>query len=228
MATSLTSEYRYDPDGDLSELITPAGLDVKYERDPVTKDVTRVWNVTSGTSYASGVTHLPAGPIGALTFAGGATLTQSFNLRYEPSSITSGPVALNYVVSPAGNPKTVGSTTYTYDFRNRLVDETPFADTQYLLTFPDGPNVWSTTSRITKASTVPWGASAVPQPKFAFGYDNGFNLSAISTYDATGSSITGTTCLVHDALGRLTAVGPAKVQAGQDARACLSENDSRA
>ncbi|HEY6910443.1 MAG TPA: RHS repeat-associated core domain-containing protein [Myxococcales bacterium] len=47
----------------------------------------------------------------------------------------------------------------------------------------------------------------------------------ISTYDATGSSITGTTCLVHDAMGRLTALGPAKVQAGQDARACMSEND---
>ncbi|TMB15201.1 MAG: RHS repeat protein, partial [Deltaproteobacteria bacterium] len=87
VTTALTSEYRYDPDGDLSEVITPGGLDVKYERDPATKDVTKVSNVTSGTSYASGVTHLPAGPIGALTFAGGATLTQTFNLRYEPTWI---------------------------------------------------------------------------------------------------------------------------------------------
>jgi len=227
VTTALTSEYRYDPDGDLAEVITPAGLDVNYERDPVTKDVTKVWNVTSGTIYASGVTHLPAGPIAGLTFAGGATLTQTFNLRYEPTWILSGSAWLDYVVSPAGNLTTVGSTKYTYDFHGRVATETPFVDTQYALIFPDGPPPYgaATSSRITKASTVPPASIAGPQPKFAFGYDNGSNLSAISTYDATGSSITGTTCLVHDALGRLTALGPAKVQAGQDARACFSESD---
>jgi RHS repeat-associated protein len=227
VATPLTSEYRYDLDGDLSEVITPAGLDVKYERDPVTKDVTQMWNVTSGTRYASDVTHLPAGPITGLTFAGGATLTQSFNLRYEPSSIASGPVALGYVISPAGNPTTVGSTTYTYDIRSRVVSETPFEGTRYAFTFADpGPftATGATPSGRMIAASVPWVSGAAPQ-KFAFGYDNGSNLSAISTYDPTGSSITGTTCLVHDALGRLTAVGPAKVQAGPDARACLREND---
>jgi RHS repeat-associated protein len=219
----LTSEYRYDADGDLSEVITPAGLDVKYVRDPTTKDVTKVWNVVSGTAYASNVTHYPVGPINGLTFAGGKTLTQNFNLRYQPVSIVdpSGLGTLSYVMSPAGNPKTVGTTSYTYDLRSRVVTEAPFEDTRYAFAFADGS---TQSSRMIAASTVPW-STGPNQLKYAFGYDNGSNLSAISTYDSTGATITGTTCLVHDALGRLTAVGPAKVVTGQDARACQSEND---
>lgn len=222
VATSLTTEYRYDKDGDLSEVITPAGLDVKYERDPATKDVTEVRNVTSGTKYASNVKHLPAGPVTDLTFAGGATFSQGFNLRYEPIAIASGPLALAYEVSPAGNPTTIGSATYTFDFRSRLSSEPKLVDTaEYAFAFADGS---STSSRTIAASAVSL-ASGAPTLKYAFGYDSGSNLSAISTYDNKGSSITGTTCLVHDALGRLTAVGPAKVLAGQDARACTTESD---
>ncbi len=209
-----STDYRYDADGDLGEVVTPAGLDVKYERNPVTKDVTEVRNVTSSTRYASNVKHLPGGPVTDLTFAGGATLAQGFNLRYEPIAIASGPLASSYTMTPAGNVKTIGPTTYDYDAHGRLVSATPsMGATPYSYTIVD--------DRVTEA----WTIEAAPKRKFAFGYDDGSSLSAISTYDATGTTITGTTCLVHDALGRLTAVGPALAVAGPDATACKSESD---
>ncbi len=208
--TMLTTEYRYDADGDLGEVITPAGLDVKYERDRATKDVTEVRNVTSGTWYASNAKHLPGGPVTYLMRPNGDTLDQRFNLRYEPIYID----ALSYTMTPAGHVKTMGPTTYDYDAHGRLVSATPSTGaTPYRYTIVD--------DRVTEA----WTIEASPKRRFAFGYDDGSSLSAISTYDAAGTTITGTTCLVHDALGRLTAVGPALAAAGPDATACRSEGD---
>jgi RHS repeat-associated protein len=107
-------------------------------------------------------------------------------------------------------------TTYGYDFLDRLTSVTPgFGAAASSLTYR------YVGDRITEA----WSVGAVPKRKYAFGYDDQTNLSAVSVYDAAGTTITSTTCLVHDALNRLTAVGPAKVTAGPDATACRVETD---
>lgn len=221
VATPLTTEYVYDPDGYLSEVITPSGLHVKYERDPATKDVIEVRNVDTGTKYASNVKHLPAGPITDLSFAGGATLNQGFNLRYEPLAISSGPLALSYTVNGSGLFTAVGPMSFTYDKRDRLVRATPSYTIPYTYVYPnDTPTSWLAVNDRPKEALDETG-----NRKYAFGYDDGSNMSAVSNYDAAGITITATTCLVHDALGRLTAVGPAKVLTGPDARACKTESD---
>lgn len=221
VATSLTTEFRYDADGYLSEVITPVGLHVMYERDPVTKDVTEVRNVDTGTKYASSVKHLPAGPVTDLTFAGGQTLAQAFNLRYEPIAISSGPLALSYTVTGSGLVTEIGDMTFAYDKRDRLERATPSYTPPYTYVYPyDTTSTWYAVTDRPKEVLDDTG-----KRKYAFGYDDGSSMSAVSLYDATGANITATTCLVHDALGRLTAVGPAKVVAGPDARACKSESD---
>ena len=228
VTTRLTTEYVYDADGDLSDVISPAGLHVKYERDPVTKDVTEVRNVTTGTKYASNVKHLPLGPVTNLTFAGGATLSQGFNLRYEPIAIVSGQLPstttalqLSYTVSGSGLMSAVGSMSFTYDKRDRLLSAGPSRTTPFTYVYPnDTATSWLAVNDRPQEARDAGGKRA-----YAFGYDDGSNMSAISKYDATGTNVASTTCLVHDALGRLTAVGPAKVLAGPDARACKSESD---
>jgi RHS repeat-associated protein len=225
VAAHLTTEYQYDGDGDVSHVVTPSGLDVAYERDPVTKEITEVRNVATGTKYATNIKHLPAGPITDLTFAGGAVLAQGFNLRYEPIAISSGPVALSYTVSGSGLVTAMGGMSFTYDRRGRLERAKPLYTVPYTYVYPS--YVAGTSARAVNDRPAEV-LDATGQRKWSLGYDDGSNLSAITAYDSSafgGSGVPGTVCLVHDALGRLTAMGPAKVLAEPDARACKSEND---
>jgi RHS repeat-associated protein len=180
--------------------------------------VTEVRNVTTGVRYATGVTHWPQGPVNGLTFSNGTTLSQTFNLRYEPTGITSGPLALTFTPAKAGGFTAiqVGATLTTYgrDFLDRLVSVTPATGAPtYTFTYAG--------DRVKEAWTVEQG----PRRKFSFGYDDQTNLSAVSVYDSAGTAITSTTCLVHDALNRLIVVGPARVLATPDAIACRTEAD---
>jgi RHS repeat-associated protein len=215
----LTTEHRYDANGAVDTLVYPSGLSVKFVRDTVTRRVAEVRNVSSGLKYAANVTHWPQGPISSLVFGNGTTLSQTYNLRYEPASIASGPLSLAYTMTAPGNVYAVQSggttTTFEYDFMGRLMAVDPgFGDTYVALRYTYSGD------RVKEA----WGIASGIR-KYAFGYDDRTNLSAVTTYDASGTTLTSTTCLVHDALSRLIAVGPAKVLSGPDALACRSEAD---
>ncbi len=126
----LTTEYRYDVDGDLQTIVYPSGqLTLELDRDLATKNVREVRDARTGTKYASDVTYWPAGPLHGLTFGNGTTLEQTFNLRYEPATIRSGPLSLDYGMTWAGNVASVRSglttTTYGHDFLDRLVSFSP-------------------------------------------------------------------------------------------------------
>ena len=120
----LVTSYDYDLDGAISEIDYPSGLHVLFARDPATREITQVKNVADGTVYAGAVQHLPGGPASSLTFGNGLGMTQSLNRRYEPNTITSGPLALVYTMSPAGDVGSIleGSTarSFQYDFLDRL------------------------------------------------------------------------------------------------------------
>jgi len=216
VAAALTTEYRYDADGDLTHVISPGGLVVKYARDPVTKEVTEVRNDVSGTKYAAGIKHLPGGPITDLVFPSGEILAAGFNLRYEPTAIASGPLALSYTMTPGGNVGTAGTTSFTYDGSGRLQTATPPLEPTYYL----GMEYYYFNGVPSLASTVGGWRKRV----YSYGHDAGENLSAISRFDYLGNVLVETTCFVHDALGRLTAIGPART-VQLNSPACQSEAD---
>lgn len=214
----LVTEYRHDADGDVDTLVYPSGLSLKLVRDPATKEVTEVRNLATGVKYAGNVTHWPQGPVKGLTFSNGITLSQTFNLRYEPTGITSGPLALTFTPAKAGGFTAIqvgaALSTYGRDFLDRLVSVTPATGAPtYTFTYAG--------DRVKEA----WTVEQVPKRKFAFGYDDQTNLSAVSVYDSAGTRTTSTTCLVHDALNRLIVVGPARFLAAPDAIACRTEAD---
>lgn len=223
VATELTTEYRYDSHGLLDTLVYPSGLQLKYERSPATKAVTEVRNLVSGTIYATGIEYLPNGPVKALVYGNGVTLSQAFNRRYEPHAMTAnsaaGPIlSLTYAMSPAGNPSSitdgVNTRTNGYDLLGRLTSsELPSGVPSSSLLFSYSGN------RIVLAADAVTGVR-----RYAYAYDDQSNLSAISTYDPNGTSIVSTLCLKHDALNRLVLVGNAEPAAGgPDVPACRSE-----
>lgn len=220
IAAERTTEYRYDIDGNLSDVVYPAGLHVVYDRDPATQEITTVRNAATGTPYASEVKHYPKGPLASLTFTGGATLTQTFNLRYEPVSIQSGPLTLTYGMYWDGNIASIdanlfGLTSYEYDDRERLTSAAPpVGATNYAIGFTSEGDANTHTGRMIRADEIqPSGIV----PALTFAYDQASNLSAISKNGTT-------TCLVHDALGRLVAVGPARLANPADGAACQTES----
>lgn len=84
---ALVTQYAYDALGRLETLTYPSGLVVHYERDIASGEVVRVVDVTTGKAYASNVTHYPGGPLSALTFGNGRTLTHIFDLRYQARAV---------------------------------------------------------------------------------------------------------------------------------------------
>lgn len=55
----------------------PSGLAVEYRRDAATGQVTQVVDAASGAPFASGIAHLPRGPVSSLTFGNGLGLSQT-------------------------------------------------------------------------------------------------------------------------------------------------------
>jgi hypothetical protein len=79
----------------------------------------QVSNADTGTLFASGARQLPGGPVQAFTFGNGLFLEQTFDLRYQPWSVSSGPVQLGYTMTPAGDVGAISEpgTPRTYDER---------------------------------------------------------------------------------------------------------------
>jgi len=216
VATALTTEYLYDADGDLTGVITPAGLRVKYVRNALTKEVTEVSNEATGRKYAGAVKHLPWGPVTDLAFSNGESLAAGFNLRYEPFAISSGTLALSYTMSPGGDVQAAGATSFTYDVPDRMDSATLGAGQYASLSYTYVANI------LREA----WTVEANPKRRYAYHHDAAENLSAVSEYDLAGATILRTTCFVHDALGRLTTVGPARATpATATDLACQTEAD---
>jgi RHS repeat-associated protein len=220
-ASPLTTTYEYDVNGSLRQLIYPTGLAVQLDRDPATRRVSGVRSLNDATVYASDVTHEPWGPLSSLAFGNGRTLSQTFSLRYEPLTISSGPVVLSYGPTPAGDVGVVQdqsedpsgcvrdvSRAAGYDFLDRLGNWSDLVGTGAGLCPADA--IGSQAAALTyvngqMASQVRSGQDGTPV--LAFGYDLQGNVSAIGRYDATGSTLTQAVCLRHDPLGRLVLAG---------------------
>jgi hypothetical protein len=159
----------------------------------------------------------------SLTYGNGKTLSQTFDLRYQPSGVASGPLMLGYGMTKAGDVGRIDDTSqvlsgcsrntwreFKYDFLDRLTESRGWLGYGY----DDGGNRSSEAVEGAAASyAYALGTDRVSQQqasgvaKYAFGYDRQANLSAIGKYDASGTSIQQAVCLRHDALGRMVLYG---------------------
>ncbi len=222
LTSPLVTELRYDADGQLDTIVYPTGLTVRYTRDPATGRPVAVANAGTGGSYASGISYWPGGPLRGMTFGNGQSFSETVNLRYEPLSISSGPLTLGYVPSLAGDVAALsspqGTELFGYDFADRLVSRT--ADTGAR---SDPFSVVYAGARMVQLLGRPSGI-----PKYAFGYDEQSNVSSVSGYDPSGASIVSTMCMIHDALGRPVLVGYAQAASnGVGTLGCRKETDVR-
>jgi RHS repeat-associated protein len=238
VAQPLTTIYEYDADGALQLVKYPTGLAVRYDRDPMTGQVTAVRNAADGTPWASGVTHYPTGPVASLTFGNGRTLAQGYDLLYQPTWIESGPLSLALQASPAGDIAVVSDRsqdldctrsvdrTLRYDFLGRLSGWSDAVQGGVGVCPAEGLGPLSAaypyvagTDQIAGQQSPDLAGPMV----YAFGYDGQKNVSAIWRYDGTGTSVTAAVCLRHDALGRLVMVGPTGSGAAPGGTACVSD-----
>ena len=98
---------KYDADGAVWKVTYPSGLRVRYDRDAATREVTRVVDDATGQAFADYVQHAPGGPVTSLSFGNGKTLSQTFDLRYQPVALASGPLLLGYGMTPSGDVKRI-------------------------------------------------------------------------------------------------------------------------
>lgn len=125
-----TTAYTYDAASRIASITYPSGTVVNYSRDAAGQ-ISGIKTPTA--TVASGITHLPFGPVNAFTFGNGIADTRSFDLDYRMTGIidqTSGATAtqsLAYVYDLANNLSSITdnvrsylSQTFGYDVLNRL------------------------------------------------------------------------------------------------------------
>ena len=242
VGAALVTSYVYAPDGALSSLTYPSGLAVRYDRDAATREVTAVVNVATGQYLAASVTHAPGGPLTGLTFGNGLALSQGWNLRYEPLTVTSGPERLSYLPSPSGDVSQISDTSqvlsgcfrsaprdFQYDFLDRLASSPGWLGYGY---DGNGNRLTETVEGAAASWSYATGTDRLADRRVAgvrthaFAYDPQGNVSAIGKYDAAGTTVTGAVCLRHDQLGRLTLVGATSPSGvAPDGTACTSDSN---
>jgi RHS repeat-associated protein len=235
-ASSLTTAYAYDAEGALRQVAYPSGLAVAYERDAATGAITAVRDANTGRVFADLVERLPFGPVAALTFGNGQTLARTFDTRYEPLGIESGPLRLIYTPSPEGGFSAVldrsqdasgcirdDAWSVSRDLRDRLKSwGVSTTEAPGVCPAPSSPGAVryayvSGTDLLSSAS------DGNGRPTYAFGYDARANVSAVSQLDPTGNVLSAAVCLRHDALGRLVTVGTTTTPFTAGAAACTTD-----
>lgn len=195
---AMITSYTYDSNGDLWGLTYPSGLEIRYTRDRATRRVLTVATADPIATlvFAEQVKTLPAGPVSAMTLGNGLRVSTSHNLRYEPTQISSGPVALSFVVNAAGE-----ISSFTDSSENALAVSAPTAYSYdgagNRLREARGPITTMYTYAVDRVEDV----SAAGVRTVAFGYAQDSSVSAITKYD--GAELTAAVCLRHDVLGRL-------------------------
>jgi len=241
-SAALVTRYSYNGDGVLTGVTYPSGLQVQFAVDQASHEVTQVLNGTSGAIYANQVTHWPEGPLKGLVFGnGGLSLSQSYNLRYEPLSVQSGPVSLAYGPTPSGDIGAVLDQTtdalgcernttlaVSYDFLDRLQSwsqstqaGTGTCAAESLNGLANGTSYVSGTDQIARQYTP----NQSSQGTYAYAYDYEGNVSGIGLYDSQGVNIVGVVCLRHDALGRMILAGTKGTGISPGGAACLQDSE---
>jgi YD repeat-containing protein len=126
-----TTGYGYDPAGRIIRMTYPDGLVVNYERDAI-GNIAQVTADRNGivTILADNMTHLPFGPLKAMTLGNGIVVRRSFDQLYRMTANgTTGVLDQQYSRDPIGNVTAVTDTvdptanlSFIYDDLYRLID----------------------------------------------------------------------------------------------------------
>jgi RHS repeat-associated protein len=232
----LVTGYGYDADGDLTSISYASGLHVVYTLDPATKRVIEVRNADTGTVFASGGQYLPGGPLRSLNFGNALSLQQAFDLRYQPATVTSGPLALGYGMTPAGDVAWISdgdaSRSFQYDYLDRLTASPGWLQYGYDATGNRASETVEGAAATYAYTTNPVSdrlvnrlvpGSAGNVKNLAFGYDGMTSVTAIGLYNAAGTGVAKAICLRHDALGRLVMVGQKATGFTAGTTTCLTD-----
>jgi RHS repeat-associated protein len=125
-----TTQYSYDAADNLTGITYPSGRHVAYRRDGAGR-ITEVSTFAGGQSrvLATDIQYLPFGPLHALTFGNGLTLTRSFDADYRLTAQRTGGVQdLSFALDAAGNVTAITdgidlarSQSFGYDALDRVV-----------------------------------------------------------------------------------------------------------
>lgn len=132
-ATDITA-YSYTPGDRLSNVQTPSGTSIQYQRD-VNGHISVVSALPPGTTsapvgnIATAITYLPFGPIASYTLGNGQVVTRSYDLNYQFTDITSPALNLHFARDAMGKITTLGNATganpaletYNYDWLAQLL-----------------------------------------------------------------------------------------------------------
>jgi RHS repeat-associated protein len=225
IASPYVTSYQYNAMGEAVHVTYPSYSETTYVRDALGQ-ATAVRSAAGGGGerlLVSGVSHEPRGPIRAMTFGNNTSMSRSSNLRYEPSTIASGPLLLQYTMGWSGHVEgvtanAVDTRAFGYDIADRLTSVSP------------GPSVGAPNlafqydgAAVVQANTPSGSAWSTV---YNFGYDQQRNLAGADQFDTTNGNLLGSLCFVHDALGRLTAVGPSVARlSSPGSTSCQTESD---
>ncbi|MBS0456216.1 MAG: RHS repeat protein [Proteobacteria bacterium] len=193
---TFTTSYGYNLGNRLIQQTTPGGTVIAYTRDAVGRVVKVTSTLKGGTAKALviAVTYAPFGPVTAIAYGNGRTLTRTYDADYIPSAIkdaATGGLNLTFGRDAIGNLTQIASgsvgNVLRYDPLNRLTTVTDLTN----------------------------------KPQWAFTYDaTGNRLSAQTgtatpvpyTYTTTSHRLyaVGTTLRGYDAMGNTTSIGSAQ------------------
>jgi len=237
VSSALVTGYTYDVTGAVTQISHPSGFVLQLDRDSTTGEVIAVRDATSGDAFARLVTRLPGGAVSGFTFGNGRTLTQRFNLRSEPTSVSSGPLVLTYIPTAAGDVGAIldssedlescvrGVTrSFRYDFLDRLGGWSDAVQAGAGVCAPESlPASFGSLDYAAGTDRAALRRAADGRPAFAFGYDSRGAVSALAQYDAAGTAIVRAMCLRHDPMGRLALVGTTSSTVTPGGTACTSD-----
>lgn len=180
---TLAQSYTYDLAGNIATITMPSGRVVTYTRNVngLVSNVAAPINGT-GTNLASSITYLPFGPLNALTYGNGKTLSATFDTDYNPTNRTiSGGIAnWTYTTDKNSNVTQAGATTYGYDALNRVNAENAGAATSY--TYDATDNRLTKVQGGTTTTTVPSASNKISAVGgTSYTYDSAGNITAIGT-----------------------------------------------
>ncbi|HEY5959773.1 MAG TPA: RHS repeat-associated core domain-containing protein, partial [Polyangiaceae bacterium] len=171
-------------------------------------------NAADGSSYATSIVHTPGGPVSALTFGNGLTLSNTFTRRYAPGALSSGPLTLQYGMTAAGDVASLtedATTTHAfqYDFVGRLATSPGWLSYGY-----DNNGNRSSESLQSASKTYTYNYDRLARrlgstglPEYGYSVDMQGHTNGVAAFNASGTQLTGAMCWTHDAFGRLTSLG---------------------
>jgi YD repeat-containing protein len=128
--------YTYDGNDNVTEIDYASGRSVKYGYDAGNR-ITTVKD-SQNHAYASAFTYHPSGAVAGFTSGNNVTQSFTFDRRYRPSTIASGPLNTTYAYDRVGNITSITDNTrpsfnsqFTVDSLDRLISVNGFGQSTY-------------------------------------------------------------------------------------------------